>query len=198
MTGSAGKEFHHFDIASVMVEERRAVHDQPVRELLQSEQDERNEPRLNRKQWKTSGRCEEIARQAGRWSELTGLRSQDRRCTRHCGSSHCGSSHVVPFCVVCLCPDRESGDLLLRIRWGFKRRRGRVTWPVMCGKRSFWQGRSLLTVARSRFTATARRRMFGRDRSVAGARRGSRQCCKPNTCKRCQRKVDAAGRHHLR
>ena len=88
-----------------------------------------------------------------------------------------GSSHAVPFCVVCLSPDHDSGDLPLcsrccgfdrssfvetsssqwrlitvRREMGFKRRRERV-----CGKMNLWPGRSSLVVARSGIAASAKR-----------------------------------------
>ena len=132
MTGSAGKEFYHFDVASVVVEERRAVHDQPVRELLQSEQDERSEPRLIRKQWKTSGRCEEIVRQAGRWSELTGLRSQDRGDLRAIvAQAIVAEAMLFPF-VLCVCVPIAIPAIFLCVLDGFQaqKRKGYVAGHV--------------------------------------------------------------------
>ena len=132
------------------------------------------------------------------------------------------SSHLFFFCVVCVSLSRFWRSSFASCRCGFdhssfleisssqwrlmteqremglKRRRERVSLLVKCGKRIFWQRRSLSTVTRSGIAASARRRMFGRDRSVEGVRLRFRQCYKPNTCKRCHRRADGPGQHHLR
>ena len=52
-----------------------------------------------------------------------------------------------------------------------------------------------LMTARSGVVVYARRRTFGQDRGVAGARQTFRQCCKTNTCKLYQPRVVEAGRN---
>ena len=138
-------------------------------------------------------------------------------CPSSLGSSHCGSSI---FVIVCLCPDRDSGDLpvwssccgfdrssfvdissihrgpvtVRKVRDGRHKRR-RDGWQVKDGWKSYSHKPSLLMVARSGVVVYARRRTCGQDRGVAGARQTFRQCCKTNTCKLYQPRVVEAGRN---
>ena len=129
------------------------------------------------------------------------LQLKETLCTKEEDKSNTVHAHHV--CVVCLCPDRDSllfcccrsqwERMTVRREMGFFRRRGRVTCRVRCENGSLWQKRSPSMVARNGTVVFAQRRKFGHGRSVGGARRAFRLCCKVKTCKQHRRRMVADG-----
>ena len=90
---------------------------------------------------------------------------------------------------------QSMGPMTVRREMGFKRRRGRATWRVKCGKMTFWQGRSSLMDASCGTAVSDAKPLCGQEPIVEGAKPTFRQGCM-ESIRRPGRKLGAAGQHH--